>query len=101
MRRVGQSRRRDLTEPAIVQALRKAGALVIRISEKGAPDLLCFYRGKVVLLECKSRLGQATLAQDETSQAGWPVVTVRDAIAALKAVGALACESPRVAAVVR
>jgi Holliday junction resolvase len=90
MRRVGQSRRRDLNEPGIVQALRKAGALVIRISEKGAPDLLCFYRGRVVLLECKSHVGRATEAQEETSQAGWPVVTVRDAIAALRAVGAVA-----------
>ena len=76
-------------EPAIVKALRKVGALVIRISEKGAPDLLCFYRGAVFLLECKGRLGRATEAQDVTSQQGWPVVTVRDEESALEAIGAI------------
>lgn len=89
MARVGQSRKRDANEGEIVKALRKVGAAVIRISEKGAPDLLVFHRGVVHLLEVKSRLGRATLAQGETSAQGWPVVTVRTVDDGLRAVGVL------------
>jgi hypothetical protein len=37
----------------------------------------------------KSRLGRATVAQDEKSSEGWPVETVRDEYAALRAVRAI------------
>jgi hypothetical protein len=87
--RVGQNRKRDANEAEIVSALRKVGASVIRISEKGAPDLLVFHRGAVHLLEVKSRLGGATTAQDATSAQGWPVVTVRTVDDGLRAVGAI------------
>jgi Holliday junction resolvase len=89
MARVGQARKRDLNEKPIVDALRKVGASVIRISEKGAPDLLVFYRGVVSLLEVKGRLGTATAAQDATKAQGWPVVTVRTVDDGLRAVGAI------------
>jgi len=89
MARVGQARRRDSNEKAIVAALRKVGASVIRISEKGAPDLLVFYRGTVFLIEVKTAKGRATIAQGETSAVGWPVVTARTEEAALRAVGAI------------
>lgn len=89
MRRVGQTRRRDANEAAIVQALRQVGASVIRISEKGAPDLLVFYRGGLFLIEVKTKSGAATIAQEATSAQGWPVVTARTVDAALTAIGAL------------
>lgn len=87
--RVGQARKRDANERPIVDALRKVGALVIRISEKGAPDLLVLYRQRVFLIEVKAPKGRATLAQDKTSEQGWPVVTARTEDAALRAVGAI------------
>ena len=87
MRRVGQARKRDQNEPAIVRTLKQVGALVIRISEKGAPDLLVLFRQRIYLLEVKSRLGKATLAQAEKTQEGWPVHTVRNERDALEVLG--------------
>lgn len=45
---------RDKAEPAIVDALRKAGATVYPISGKDIPDLLVGFRGRTFLLEVKS-----------------------------------------------
>lgn len=87
--------KRDSNEAPIVKALRKAGASVMHLSEKGAPDLLVFYRQRLFLLEIKREKGAGTAAgrstsfQDETSAQGWPVVTARTEIAALKAIGAV------------
>lgn len=81
--------RRDATEPDIVKALRRVGAKVQICSDKGLCDLVVLFRGKVFLLECKSRLGRATLAQDERMAEGWPYTTVRDEKGALKAIGAI------------
>jgi len=53
--RVGQSRRRDGNEKAIVVALRKVGVLVWPISGEGVPDLLTWYRGVWLPLEVKRR----------------------------------------------
>jgi len=86
MRRVGQSRRRDSNEASIVKELRQVGELVIRISEKGAPDLLCFHRGRVIRLEVKTKAGKATEAQEASSALGWPVQTVRSIDDALFAI---------------
>ncbi len=88
MRRVGQARRRDANEAAIVQALRAIGAKVRQISAPGVPDLLVLYRGQVTLIECKTKLGSATLAQELLSAEGWPVVVVRTPEAALQAIQA-------------
>jgi len=77
MRRVGQARRRDSNEAAIVQALRAIGAHVRQISAPGVPDLLVLYRGAVSLLEVKGIGGELTAAQVQLSREGWPVILVR------------------------
>lgn len=51
--RVGQARKRDGNEKAIVVALRKVGVLVWPISGEGVPDLLTWYRGVWLPLEVK------------------------------------------------
>ncbi len=81
--------KRDANEAAIVKALKQVGASVARISEPGMPDLIVWYRGRITLLEIKTRLGRATFAQGTRSEEGWPVVTVRTEDAALRAVGAM------------
>ena len=89
--RVGQARKRDGNEAAIVTALRRVGALVIRLSEPGVADLLVCFRGRVFLMECKAATGRATSAQDAKRREGWPSVTCRsvdDALAALKQLAA-------------
>jgi Holliday junction resolvase len=84
--RVGQSRKRDANEPAIVAALQRVGARVMRISQKGAPDVLCCFGGQLFALEVKSATGTPTKAQAAQFQ-GWPIVTVRSVEDALKAIG--------------
>ncbi len=79
--------KRDSNELAIVKALKQAGASVARISETGMPDLICWYRGSIFLLEVKTAKGRARLAQIQRSAEGWPVVTVRTEEAALAAIG--------------
>lgn len=77
--RVGQTRRRDATERAIVDALRHAGAFVVLVSQKGAPDLFVRYRGAWRGLEVKSGKGRVSAAQ---AAAGYPVVrSVEEALA--------------------
>ncbi len=78
--------RRDATERDIVSALRKVGAHVLVLD---AFDLLVWYRGKLSMLDCKVPKGKATAAQEALTRAGWPLVYVETADAALKAVGAL------------
>ena len=51
--RVGQARKRDTVEAAIVSALREIGVTVLRISGAGAPDLLCHARGVWLPIEVK------------------------------------------------
>lgn len=82
MRRVGQTRRRDLNEKAIVDALRAIGADVTRVSGPGAPDVIARYRGQLYAFEIKSQKGTQTEAQRETQ---WPVI--RSVSEALEAVG--------------
>lgn len=45
---------RDKSEPAIVDALRDVGAHVLKLSGKGVPDLLVFFRGTWTPLEVKT-----------------------------------------------
>ena len=83
MRRVGQARKRDTIEPAVVQALRQIGIVVERVSGKGLPDLICARAdGVVTLLEVKSgTAGRLTTAQ-QTSQLPRTVVrSVAEALA--------------------
>ena len=81
--RVGQTRRRDRVEPAIVQALRHVGADVTRVSGPGALDLVIRFRGQVFGVEVKSGAGKRTKAQESS---GWPVVrTPADALGVIGA----------------
>jgi Holliday junction resolvase len=84
MRRVGQVRRRDANEKAIVDALRAVGAHVTRISGDGAPDILVRHAGgRLWAFEVKSAKGKQTEAQQETD---WPILrTVDEALAAIGA----------------
>jgi Holliday junction resolvase len=86
------ARRKDASQDAIVNALRKAGVKVWII---GRPcDLLTLYRGKWLPLECKTaKGGKLRLRKDQAEQAafceetGVPYVT--NDVEALKAVGVL------------
>lgn len=78
MPRVGQARKRDANEPAIVQALERIGVKVQRVSAPGFADLICWHpREGVRLLEVKSARGKLTPLQVEHRQDGWPVCIVR------------------------
>jgi Holliday junction resolvase len=81
--------KRDANEKDVVSALRKVGAKVARVSAEGFPDLVCWYRGRIFLLEVKTAKGRATEAQEQRTADGWPVVTVRSAEDALKAIGVI------------
>lgn len=85
--RVGQSRKRDSNEPAIVDALRRCGAYVMAASIPGGPDLLVLWQGAVYLCECKTRHGRPTKAQIATDQQGWPIFVVRTVEDALRVLG--------------
>lgn len=74
--------RRDQTEPAIVDYLRKRGCMVTRVSGRGTPDLLCGYVGRWFLVEVKAGSGKPTLAQErfleEAKAHGLPAHIVRN-----------------------
>lgn len=78
--------KRDQNEGPIVDALESAGALVLRLD---AFDLLAYFRQELFMLDAKMPRGRATPRQVELIQAGWPLMYVRDEIAALKAIGAM------------
>jgi Holliday junction resolvase len=80
--RVGQARKRDANEKAIVDALEAIGAHVTRISGKGAPDLLVRYQGHLYAWEVKSGTGKRTEAQQVS---GWTVI--RTTFEALREMG--------------
>jgi len=87
----------DANQAEIVQALRTAGAYVWII---GLPvDLLVGYRGRTVLMECKTLIGKrAPKAADHTdlqtsfmgAWTGGTVATVTDARGALTVIQAMA-----------
>jgi hypothetical protein len=81
--RGGARRRRDSIEPAIVEALRSRGVQTWQVGGRGLPDLLCWHRGRPVVLEVKS--GNARLsAVQARADAPWPVVrTVEEAVEAV------------------
>lgn len=74
-----QAARRDKTEQAIMEALQSAGYSVIQISEAGKPDLLVCKNGKAWLVECKSKGGKLTPAQEKfiASWQGCPVIVAK------------------------
>ncbi len=78
--------RRDATEPEIRRALVQVGASFIMLDPF---DLLVLFRGRITMLECKTKKGKATRSQELLTQAGWPLVYVRTPDEALKAIGAM------------
>lgn len=81
MRRVGQARRRDTVERAIVDALKAIGCDVTRVSGPGAPDILVRRQGRLQGFEIKSHGGKRTPAQEQTQ---WPILrSVEEALAAI------------------
>ena len=82
MRRVGQTRKRDQNEAAIVQALEAIGVTVLRLSGKGCPDLLCCRQGVWLPIEVKRPRGRLTPAQRAVRQAApFPVAeSIEDAL---------------------
>lgn len=92
---------RDQNEAAIVDALRRVGALVFHLSARDLPDLLVGHRGSWLLLEVKApagprggtahnhanlRPGQARFLATAAA-AGLPAHVVRSPEAALAALG--------------
>ena len=78
-RRAGGGKR-DLAEPAIIQALEAVGCRVYQLSGTGNPDLLV-WRGRPFVMEVKTGQGKRTKAQQG---APWPVVrTVEQALAVI------------------
>lgn len=76
--------KRDANEKAIRTALEARGVHVTPISGKGAPDLLCRFRGALYAFEVKAEKGRQTAAQAVTD---WPVIrSVEDALKLLGAV---------------
>lgn len=84
--------KRDDNEPLIVRAIQSAGWTVVRVSDRGVPDLLCAKDGRLEMLEVKSGDGDLTPAQRETftklATAGVLVQVVRSPWEALASLGA-------------
>lgn len=57
--------KRDKNEPEIVEALKQAGASVVRLSMPDVSDLLCAYAGTTFLVEIKTDEGRLTKGQTE------------------------------------
>lgn len=85
--RVGQARKRDVNEKAIVEALEHVGAAVFRLNGAGVPDLLVAYRGRWQPMEVKSARGRLTARQADTLFRAGPIPIVRSVAEALALVG--------------
>lgn len=68
------SKRVDGNQSAIVSALRAVGAAVQDLHEvgKGFPDVLCCWRGKLILMEIKAPGGELNEREQRWHMA-WPV----------------------------
>ena len=84
------AKKRDVSEPTIIEALRAAGARVWQLDRPF--DLLVGIRGRFVVLECKTGKRKATDQQEAELHAclagGLPVYVVRTPDDALQAIGA-------------
>jgi hypothetical protein len=80
-----RARRTDSTQTAIVDALRRAGALVWPIN--GAIDLLVQWHGRLTLIECKAPGGRPTPEQFAMTREGWLIHFCKDPLEAYEAVG--------------
>jgi hypothetical protein len=82
--RVGQSRKRDANEGAIIDALERVGAVVFQVSAPGAPDLLVAFRGRWFPMEVKAAAGKLTpLQAGALADQGCPIVRSIDEALAL------------------
>lgn len=78
--------KRDGNEGDVMRALGQVGARYIILD---AFDLLVLFRGRVHMLEVKTKKGQLTDTQHALLEMGWPLQIVRSVDEALKAIGAL------------
>lgn len=78
--------RRDATEPAIKQALDQIGAQHLSLDTF---DLLVLFRGRLFMLDAKTRQGRPTKTQETLIALGWPLTYVETPDDALKAIGAV------------
>lgn len=82
MRRVGQTRKRDVNEPAIIEALEGIGITIVQLSAPGCPDLLCWSPWDGMrLLEVKSKTGTLTPEQKKATVPFTIVRSEQDALA--------------------
>lgn len=83
--------KRDDNEALIVRALGSAGWTVVRVSDSGAPDLLCARMGELRLVEVKGPKGTLTPTQEvafeRLSKSGVTVLVVRSPQEALTVLG--------------
>jgi hypothetical protein len=78
--------KRDVSEAAIVQALRRAGAKVVLLSEF---DMLVWFRGALFMLDAKGERGRITGRQQALLDDGFPLRFAKTPQEALKAIGAI------------
>lgn len=80
--------KRDANEGDIIKALRKAGASVTQLSDRGVPDLLVGFAGTNYLMEVKMPKGGLT-EDEQTFFDGWKGTAwlVRNAETALSIIG--------------
>ena len=71
--------KRDLTETSIKEGLEASGYSVMRVSQGGLLDLFVCKDGKAWLVECKSKGGKLTPAQEKfiASWTGCPVIVAK------------------------
>jgi hypothetical protein len=81
VRRQGWNLKRDLAEPAIVEAAEGVGAKCWRVSGKGCPDLIVRYKGAYFCGEVKTGKAKETKNQGE-----FPIWRTPDDV--LQAIGA-------------
>lgn len=89
----------DVTQAAIVAALKGAGVTVLHLHSVGGgcPDLLAGFRGRNVLIEVKPNIGSPSARKLRANQAEWhagwkgQVATVETPEAALAVMGLLPC----------
>lgn len=78
--------KRDGNEAEIVDALRKAGALVLHLNKF---DLLIYFRGVLYMRDAKSADGRITDAQQQLLDDGWPLEFIREPLDALRSIKAI------------
>src|SRR4051794_14236467 len=96
---VRRAAKRDASEKAIVEYLRKAGWSVLYLSVANGPDLLIGKHGATVLVECKSgkgklRPGQAQWGREWKGDPPYVLRTIEEAEALTKAIAKLGAKVP-------